>query len=105
MEKFESKPNIKKPDATQLDLNFEDTSKKLDVEEEKEFIKEDIGNEYYRRFNEYKKKETSSPLKKTKTQREKDDAKRRAILKALKKRENKGYTTGYEHHDPWDMSR
>jgi len=105
MEKFESKPNIKKPDATQLDLNFEDTSKKLDVEEEKEFIKEDIGNEYFGRFNKYRNKEIPSLPKRAKTQREKDDAKRRAILKALKKRENKGYTTGYEHHDPWDMSR
>jgi hypothetical protein len=114
MEKFESNPNPKKPlEATQLDINFEDTSKGPRVEKEEEVLvkednnlkivdreddKDNPSDEYtrYRDIKEEKRKEK----KKEKTQQEKDDARRQAILKALKKRTDN--RTGYEHYDPLD---
>lgn len=112
MSKFESNPDIKKLDATQLDINFENTPNNSNVEEEKKDIigtdtgeEEKPGDEYYGRFNEYINEKTPPSPKKQKTQREKDDDKIRAIKKAIEKGKDKERKTGYEHSDPWDMSR
>jgi hypothetical protein len=120
MEKF--KPNeSKKQDATQLDMHFEENKKveeeqnssggkeqqlpKVNNEEDTEPEKDDPGWEYqrYNKIKEEKKKE--KPPKKEKTQEEKDEAKIKAIRKALEKNKDKDIKTGYEHPGPWDMSR